>query len=411
MINKLIASLPEYVDLTNAGHLHLIEETVRQILETIPEIEKIIDVEKELINRNDKSLIFILLALKIAKSKRIVAKIKDNISVSVIFAVYKEHNRIKIKNEHPHGEDFLRKKVVQLEGLFGDHPNIKWELVVVDDGCPENSGKIAQEIIKKEQLDDKVKVLFLEEAIGQNLAITKPLASAGESQKGGAIIYGMWDAIQRTRGENHIVFYTDADLSTHLGQAGLLLDPLLNKKKSVAIGSRREEDSVVIKEGKRNARGKLFIYLWKRLIPNLSEIIDTQCGFKAFKKEMAEKIITDMTEKKFAFDIELLLRAELEQKNTVAKVGVAWIDSEAASTTSDLQPYLPMLKAIVKMQQKYFPENKKAAEFAQFIKTLDDESFNKLVDNIPQKILEREPAAFGGFDGVSASDLNDNITG
>jgi glycosyltransferase involved in cell wall biosynthesis len=408
MLNNLIASLPKFVDLTNTGHLQLIEETVRQILETIPEMEKIIDLEKELINRNDKSLIFILLALKIAKSKRIVAKIKGDMIVSIIFAVYKEHNRIKTKNEHPHGEDFLRKKVAQLEGLFGDHPNIKWELVVVDDGCPENSGKIAQKIIKKEQLDDKVKVLFLKEAIRQNLAITKPLASAGESQKGGAILYGMWDAIQRTQGENHIVFYTDADLSTHLGQVGLLLDPLLNKNKSVAIGSRREKDSIVIKEGKRNDRGKLFIYLWKRLILNIGEIIDTQCGFKAFKKEMAEKIITDMTEKKFAFDIELLLKAELEQKNTVAKVGVAWIDSEAASTTSDLQPYLPMLKAIVKMQQKYFPGNKKAKAFAQFIEALDEESFNKLVDNIPQEILKREPAAFGAFDAVGVDDLKLN---
>jgi hypothetical protein len=50
----------------------------------------------------------------------------------------------------------------------------------------------------------------------------------------------------------------------------------------VAIGSRREPDSVVVKQGTRNDRGKLFIYLWKRMVPVLGDIIDTQCGFKAF---------------------------------------------------------------------------------------------------------------------------------
>ncbi|OQY27734.1 MAG: hypothetical protein B6244_09495 [Candidatus Cloacimonetes bacterium 4572_55] len=335
----------------------------------------------------------------------IINEIKGPITISVIFAVYKEHTRIKKNSEHLHGEDFLRRKVAQLERLFDNHSNIHWELIVVDDGCPENSGGIAQSVIDNDGLGDKVKVLFLEEAIEQNLSITKPLSSTKESQKGGAIVYGMWHAIQQPKDEDHIVIYTDADLSTHLGQIGLLLDPILNQKKSVAIGSRREKNSIVIKKGTRNTRGKLFIYLWKRLIPNLGDIIDTQCGFKAFRKKIAAQIIEDIIEKKFSFDIELLLKAELVKNNSIAKVPIAWIDSEQASTTVDLQPYLPMLKSIVKMYRKYFSPNKMSDEFASFIESLNPDDLNKILDNIPSEILERESYEFTKYNGVLVSDL------
>ena len=110
-------------------------------------------------------------------------------------------------------------------------------------------------------------------------------------------------------------------LSTHLGQVGLLLGPIVNEGKNVAVASRREANSVVIKKGSRNSRGKLFIYLWKQMVSNLSYVIDTQCGFKAFKKETILHIVEDMIEKKFAFDIELLLKSELQQANSIEKIG------------------------------------------------------------------------------------------
>ena len=107
------------------------------------EIEK---TEEQLIGKNDDSLIFILLALKIAKSKLLASKITEPLKISVVFAVYKEHNRILKNSEHPHGEDFLSRKVKQLQWLFENQPFVSWELIIVDDGCPEGSGNIAQEI-------------------------------------------------------------------------------------------------------------------------------------------------------------------------------------------------------------------------------------------------------------------------
>ena len=405
MLERIIENSPKEVDLTNEKHSEFITEAVESILSKGYSISEIENFEDELIADSNNDNIFILLALKIAKSKILASKISEPLFISVVFAVYKEHNRIKKNNEHPHGEDFLLKKVSQMEWLFKDQPNINWELLIVDDGCPENSGKIAQSIINNNQLKDKVHVLYLSDAIEKQLAPANSINATSDSQKGGSIVYGMWYAVQQKRAKNHVVVYTDADLSTHLGQLMLLADPLVNNDKLVAIGSRREKKSVVIKKGTRNDRGKMFIYIWKRLIPNLEDIIDTQCGFKAFRAEIVPEIIEDLIEKKFAFDIELLLKTHLLKSNSITKVAIAWIDSEEASTTTDIQPYLPMLKQISKMYKKYFDNNELSNEFATFIESLNDEKFDKLLSNIPKKITDREPLEFTKYDEVRVSDF------
>ncbi|NNK11332.1 MAG: hypothetical protein HKP08_08305 [Flavobacteriaceae bacterium] len=406
MLKKIIESCPAEIDLTKDEHSEIIIDVVDAILNqnySISEIEKI---EDRLIKKKDESLIFVLLALKIAKSKILVSRVTRPLFISIVFAVYKEHNRIRTRSEHPHGEDFLLKKVKQLEWLFDKNPGIRWELIIVDDGCPEGSGKIAQSIIDEHELNHKARVLFLADGIEQNHPPVKKMESTNESQKGGSIVYGMWDAVQNKREKDHVVMYTDADLSTHLGQLMLLVYPLLNEEKLVAIGTRRKRRSVVIKKGGRNNRGKLFIYLWKRLIPNLGEIVDTQCGFKAFRAEVIPQLIDGMIEKKFAFDIELMLKTELLKKGAIAKIPIAWIDSELASTTTDLQPYLPMLKSIVKMNRKYFPENTPSNEFAAFIESLDKQGFKDILKSIPEDIVNRTAAEFTEYDKVRVADFN-----
>ena len=405
MLNKLLKSNIKDIDLTNEKHAELITETAKSIINEDYTIEQIEKKEKELLSKNRNAPVFPLLCLKIAKSKILTQEIKESIRISIVFAIYKEHNRIKPVNEHPHGEDFLRKKVKQLAFLFENSPKVTWELVVVDDGCPEKSGAIARDIVDKEAWHDKVRVLYLSDAIKQKKTPTQGLQSTADSQKGGSIVYGMWDSVQRYGMNNHIVIFTDADLSTHLGQTMLLVHPIITQNKLAAIGSRREPESVVIKKNSRNNRGKLFIYLWKRLIPNLRDIVDTQCGFKAFKAEIIPEITRNMIEKKFAFDIELLLRTELIRKDSITKVPIAWIDSEAASTTTDLQPYLSMLQSIVEMYRKYFPQTKESNEFATIIESLNQEAFNTLLDNIPKEITKREPHEFSAFDRIKAGDF------
>ena len=347
--------------------------------------------------------IAVRLALKLAASRAAVLEIREPAHLSVVFAVYKEHTRILRPDEHEHGEDFLRRKLSQLEWLFERTPWHNWDLTMVDDGCPEGSGRLAQAVLD-ETPDVDARVLRLADAIADGLPITRGLTSTDDSRKGGSIRYGMWEAARHDR-PNHVILFTDADLSTHLAQAGLLLDPIISEGRNAAIGSRRLPASVVRKEGSRNNRGKLFIYLWKRLIPQLAEITDTQCGFKAFRADQLRGWIADVTENGFAFDIEFLLRTERAVPGTISIVPVAWIDSDAASTTTDLEPYLPMLRSVVGFYRDILPPDPTAETFAEMIETMSEEGFQRLLDRIPAAIADRDPAEFDEFKGVTAAEL------
>ena len=392
---------PESVDLTLPEQDEWVRGVADEMIERFPRIEELIRLEQ----KSTDAPTLVRLAMKLAQSRERVLALNEDFRVSVVFAAYKEHNRLRTKAEHPHGEDFLVRKVQQVEWLFEGVPHARWEMLLVDDGCPEGSGRIAQQIIDAHGLGHRVKVLFLQEAIDTGHPAAAGLASTADSQKGGSIEYGMSVAAEDDA-TNHVVIFTDADLSTHLGQVGLLVDPILREGYDSAIGSRREPMSVVIKSGARNERGKLFIYLWKRLLPQLSPIIDTQCGFKAFRADIAKKIVDGAIEKRFAFDIELLLRTVLGRPSSIARVPIAWIDSEAASTTKELQPYLTMLQSIVRISTRYLPRNDEAQSFAALIDSLDEASWTRLSENVPSQIANREPLEFDEYKGVTADDLS-----
>lgn len=113
--------------------------------------------------------------------------------ISGLFAVYKEHERILRSDAHPHGEDFLRRKMRELDWLI-EGTEHRWDLTVIDDGCPEGSGALAQSIIREAGADDRARVLVLEEAVAAGHPLTTNMKDASASQKGGSILYGMYEA-------------------------------------------------------------------------------------------------------------------------------------------------------------------------------------------------------------------------
>ncbi len=404
LIHQIASEAPAQLDLTIESHLQQATRAADQLRAEFPAVAELTALETALAAEKDRWPLLLHLAVKLAKSKQILSGIREPVHISVVFAVYKEHIRILTKEEHPLGENFLLRKIGQLNWLMAEFPNFQWDMLIVDDGCPEGSGRIAQQILAEKYDGHNVRVLFLQEAIGQGLPVTRPMTSTNDSRKGGSIAYGMWVAAQQDL-PNHIVLFTDADLSTHLGQTGLLVGPIMVDGADAAIGSRREPESIVVKTGTRNLRGKLFIYLWKRVITNLDEIVDTQAGFKAFRAEVVREIVEDMLEKQFAFDIELLVKTQLRRPGSIAKVPIAWIDSDALSTTTDLQPYLGMLKSMVAMYRRYLPPNPQSEAFAAFIESLDEDQWQTLVAHVPEPIAAREPYTFSEFDEVTVDDL------
>ena len=195
-------------------------------------------------------------AEKIATSKAYLEERTGPLHVSVVFAMYKETQRILSPDLDPIGEDFLNVKVDQLRHLFGGDDG--WDLIAVDDGCPDGSGQIV-EAITQERGYENVRVRYIADAIEGVHPVVGDLGSSDDSRKGGAIELGMYEAASNQR-DGHVIVYTDADISTHLGQTGLLVRAI-DRGATCAAGSRREPDSIVVKSAARSDRGKIFIYL------------------------------------------------------------------------------------------------------------------------------------------------------
>ena len=136
------------------------------------------------------------------------------------------------------------------------------------------------------------------------------------------------------------------------------------------------------------------------MIRRLNYLTDTQCGFKAFKAEVVKKIILNNFEKKFAFDLELLIKTDKLKRESMTKVPIAWIDSEIESTTSELQPYVDMLKSIADMYFKYLPPNSFSHSFAYFVKSLNQEKWDILINHVPEGIMIKSSVHYDKYDEI-----------
>ena len=333
--------LPLHMDLTDPAYERQVFETAALLMDLYPEENQLRAVDTHLVIEQQKHPVILHLAAKLALSKMSLKFLSGPIFSSFVVAMYKEHNRIGTRADHPAGEDFLRRKVSQLKWLFEDEIDQTWELVFVDDGCPEKSGEIAERIIQQERYSN-VRVLFLADAIAERSPVTKGLTSTDDSQKGGAIQYGMWSVIREQHDHaRHIVFYTDSDLSTNIAQAGLLLPPLENQNRMCTIGTRYDTGGVYCTpagaQGLTDYDHMMLVFrhfIRTKLLPQLGEVVDTQCGFKAFKAEVLKKVLQRMTDKRFSFDMELLLLTALHcgrGGNAVAKAPIVWIESNEES--------------------------------------------------------------------------------
>ncbi len=154
--------------------------------------------------------------------------------------------------------------------------------------------------------------------------------------KGHAVRHGMLAARGR------ILVFCDADLSTPLEELDNLLAPILRGEQDIVIGSRAVDRNLVRKRQAllRESLGKTFNLVVRGLLD--LPFGDTQCGFKAFRREIAREIFSLQRVDGFAFDAEVLLIA-LGQGRRVKEIGVEWSNSEDSRVHVILAP-LEMLR-------------------------------------------------------------------
>jgi len=182
-----------------------------------------------------------------------------------------------------------------------------WEVIVSDDGSTDESRELVKKYIK-----GKNNFRLVENDHGG-----KPSA--------------VWGGIKNSKGE--YVLFTDMDQSTPIAEV-LKLIPFM-KDHEVVIGSRgmeRENFDMIRKVG-----SAVFRTFRKTLM--LREVDDTQCGFKAFKAEVAKEIFPllqffKQTKevkgwKVTSFDVELLYIAQ-KFGYKIKEVPVSWADRDVS---------------------------------------------------------------------------------
>ena len=95
----------------------------------------------------------------------------------------------------------------------------------------------------------------------------------------------------------------------------------------------------------------------------------------------------------------------LESPDSIVRLPIAWIDSEGASTTAELQPYLSMLRSAAAIYRRYLPTNPRSERYAALIESCDEAGWQRLLERVPSEIASREPAEFDLWAEVDASEL------
>ncbi|MCQ2800644.1 MAG: glycosyltransferase family 2 protein [Bacilli bacterium] len=226
-------------------------------------------------------------------------------------------------------------KNVQVVKNYLNDKQISYELILVNDGSKDNT----KEVI---------------ESIPDVLA----LSYDNNRGKGGAIKYG----IEAATGD--YVLFMDADLSTDISAIEKVVE--LAPDYDLIIGSRHATGSVIKKKQPflRVFIGRCCRFLVKMLFH--TKFKDTQCGFKAMRIDVAKKIASKQMINNFAFDVEYLYIANLNNLS-IYELGITWSD-DRGSTVSPVKSSLKFFKdifAIRRHKKKYYfdgtvPQNNSA---------------------------------------------------
>ena len=118
-----------------------------------------------------------------------------------------------------------------------------------------------------------------------------------------------------------ILVYMDCDLAVALNNIPDLLSPLLEKDYDLVIGSRMLPDSKTKRPFLRELSSQTFNFLSRIILRH--NFTDSQCGFKAFKKEVVEKVGPFILDNKWYFDQELIIFANFF-KFRIKEIPVDW---------------------------------------------------------------------------------------
>lgn len=247
------------------------------------------------------------------------------ISVSIIVPVHNEEARVK--------------KGINRICEYLDGEKYEYEILVAEDGSVDNTVSIIQDLQSK---NDKIRLISSKEKLG----------------KGRAIVNAMFFA------KNKFVAYMDVDLAAEPSELERLFKEISNS--DIVIGSRLLRGS--LPQIKRPFYRSFFSFFYSKFFRILfrNPIVDPQCGFKLFRKEIVPELFKDIRTSGFAFDSEVVVKA-YSLGFRIAEVPIIW-SHEKASTLHVTKQIREMGKDLLRIwyeshvlwlnREKVYPQKK-----------------------------------------------------
>lgn len=179
---------------------------------------------------------------------------------------------------------------------------VSWRITIADNASTDDTARVA---------DD------LAHLLPGVTAVHLPLKGRGRALK------QVW-----TDSDADVLVYVDEDLSTDLAALAPLTAPLLSGHSDLAIGSRLSRSSRVVRGGKREFISRSYNRILRLALG--VHFSDAQCGFKAIRRDVAERLLPLVADDGWFFDTKLLVLAERAGLR-IHEVPVDWIDDPDSS--------------------------------------------------------------------------------
>jgi ubiquinone/menaquinone biosynthesis C-methylase UbiE len=122
-----------------------------------------------------------------------------------------------------------------------------------------------------------------------------------------------------------VVAYMDVDLSTGLESLRPLLDPVVDDRCEVSIGSRLAPGAEIARTLQREVISRIYNLLARNFLHY--GVVDAQCGFKAIRTSLARDLIPRIEDNGWFFDTELLALAHRSGAR-INEVPVRWVEDD-----------------------------------------------------------------------------------
>lgn len=196
----------------------------------------------------------------------------------------------------------LETSIRHLHAYLTDAVRYGWRITIADNASTDHTPALADALAAE---------------LPQVVAVHLPLKGRGRALKQ---VWGSSPA--------EVLVYLDEDLSTDLAALPPLVAPLLSGHSDLAIGTRLGRTSRVTRGGKREFISRSYNLLLRRTMS--VGFSDAQCGFKAIRRDVAQRLLPLVEDDGWFFDTELLILAERAGLR-IHEIPVDWVDDPDSS--------------------------------------------------------------------------------